>query len=166
MTRPSRPVRHADQEHRRARRLTLATAGAFAVIVSFQIALVAGAPWGTAAYGGAETGRLPNELRVASAVQACIWLLAALTALSRGGLTSPVPYTFSRPGMWALTALLAIGAVMNAASSSPWERYGWAPFILALSILSMRLARSRIPSTPSTTASHRRARATRDHESQ
>jgi hypothetical protein len=145
MPRTFTPVRHADQQHRRARRLTLATAGAFAVVVGFQLALVAGAPWGSAAYGGAETGRLPGELRVASAIQAFIWILAALTALSRGGLASPVPYTFSRPGMWALTALLAIGAVMNAASPSPWERYAWAPFILVLCLLSMRLARSGIP---------------------
>jgi hypothetical protein len=141
----STTARDADQQHRRARRLTLVTAGAFAVVVAFQLALVGGAPWGSAAYGGAETGRLPSELRVASAVQAFIWILAALTALSRGGLTSPVPYTFSRPGMWVLTALLAIGAVMNAASPSPWERYAWAPFILVLCILSTRLARSRIP---------------------
>jgi hypothetical protein len=144
MPRTFTPVRHADQQHRRARRLTLATAGSFGLVVVFQLALVAGAPWGSAAYGGAESGRLPGELRVASALQALIWILAGLTALSRGGLTSPVPYTFSRPGMWALTALLAIGAVMNAASPSPWERYAWAPFILVLCILSIRLARSRI----------------------
>jgi hypothetical protein len=31
---------------------------------------------------------------------------------------------------------------MNAASSSPWERFGWAPFTLALSILCVLLARS------------------------
>jgi hypothetical protein len=132
--------RNATRHDRRL--MTLATAGAFAVVVAFQLALVAGAPWGAAAYGGADTGRLPSELRVASGVQALFWVFAAMVALSRGGLTSPVPYALSRWVMWVLTALLVVGAVMNAASSSPWERYGWAPFILALAALSLRLARS------------------------
>jgi hypothetical protein len=38
--------------------------------------------------------------------------------------------------MWALTALLAVGTVMNAASSSRWERFGWAPLVLGLTVVS------------------------------
>jgi hypothetical protein len=133
----------ADLQERPDRRLPLVTAGAFAVVVAFQVALVAGAPWGAAAYGGADRGHLPGELRVASGVQALFWLFAALTALARGGLPSPIPYAFSRRAMWVLTTLLVVGTILNAASSSPWERYGWAPFILALAALSLRLARTK-----------------------
>jgi len=121
-------------------------AGGLATVMAFQVSLIAGAPWGVAAYGGSQTGQLPTDLRVASTLQAAFWLLATLTVLSRGGLTTgPVPYSFSRRAVWALTAILAVGAVMNAASSSNWERFGWAPFVLALTILSLRLARSPIP---------------------
>jgi hypothetical protein len=59
---------------------------------------------------------------------------------------SPISYAFSRRAIWALTVLLAAGAVMNAASSSPWERFGMAPFIVAMTALSWRLARSGYPS--------------------
>ena len=129
----------------RARPLAALLACGLAVIVAFHVLLVAGAPWGAAAYGGSQTGQLPTELRVASAFQAAFWLLAALTALSRGGLTTgPLWSAFSKRAVWVLTAVLVVGAVINAASSSNWERFGWAPFVLALAILSLRLARSPI----------------------
>jgi hypothetical protein len=124
-------------------RLAAVAAGGFTVIAAFQLALAAGAPMGSAALGGLHPGRLPSELRVVSALAAAFWLLAALTALSRGGIgRSPIPYSFSRRGMWALTALLAVGTVMNAASSSRWERFGWAPLVLGLTLVCLQLARS------------------------
>jgi len=131
-----------DRQGRRDGRLALVVASGFGVVVAFQVALVAGAPWGAAAYGGANHGPLPAELRAASIVVGFFWLLAGLTALSRGGLASPIPYSFSRRAMWGLTVVLAIGFVMNAASSSPWERFGWAPFILGLAVGCLRLSRS------------------------
>jgi hypothetical protein len=116
----------------------------FAVVVVFEVCLAAGAPWGPAAFGGADSGRLSTELRTASVFAAGFWLLAALTALVRGGVVaSPFSHAFTRRVMWGLTILLAAGTVMNAASSSPWERYGWAPFVFGLTVLSWRLARSR-----------------------
>jgi hypothetical protein len=131
-------------QRRAVRQLAAAAAGGFAAVAGFQLSLAAGAPLGAAAWGGLHPGRLPSDLRVASAVAAVFWLLAALTALSRGGIARlPVPYAFSRWAVWALTALLAFGSVLNAASSSRWERYGWAPFVLALTLVCLRLARSR-----------------------
>jgi hypothetical protein len=128
---------------RSARGVAAVLAAGLGIVVSFQLALVAGAPWGAAAWGGAENGQLPGALRVASTIQAAFWLLALLTVLSRGEITTAaVPSSISRHAMWPLTAVLAVGAVMNAASSSDWERYGWAPFVLALAVLSFRLARS------------------------
>ena len=125
------------------RRLASVVATGFAVVVVFEVCLAAGAPWGSAAFGGADPGRLSTELRIASAFAAGFWSLAALTALARGGVVAlPIGHAFSRRAMWGLTVLLAAGTVMNAASSSPWERFGWAPFTLGLTVLSWRLARS------------------------
>ncbi|SFT86917.1 hypothetical protein SAMN05660657_03603 [Geodermatophilus amargosae] len=91
---------------------------------------------------------------MASTFSAALRLLATLTVLSRGGVTTvPVPYSFSARAFWALTAILGVGAVTIAASPSNWERFGWAPFVLVLAVLSLRRARSpidghgRIPDT-------------------
>jgi hypothetical protein len=144
--RGERPAARMQSSDPRQRRLALVTAGGFAAVVAFQLALVAGAPWGSAAWGGTTPGRLPTELRTASAFAGCFYLAAALTALARGGVAaSAVPHTFSRRAMWALTAVLAVGTVLNAASPSRWERYGWAPFVMGLTILSLQLARSGRP---------------------
>jgi hypothetical protein len=136
-------MNRSNGQRRAARRLAAVAAGGFGAIAVFELVLAAGAPLGSAAWGGAHPGRLPPEFRAASALAAGFYLLAALTALARGGIAwSPIPYSFSRRGMWVLTALLAVGTVMNAASSSRWERFGWAPLILALAIVCLRLARS------------------------
>jgi len=45
-----------------------------------------------------------------------------------------------------LVGLLGVGALMNFASSSPWERFAWAPFTLVLFIFGVVLARSGLPS--------------------
>ena len=129
----------------RASRSAVLLSCGLASVVAFQAALVAGAPWGAAAWGGAQTGQLPAELRVGYALQAAIWSLLTLTVMSRGGIPSPVPHSFSRRAIWLVTSLLAVGAVMNAASSSRWERFGWAPLLLVLAVLSFRLARSPRP---------------------
>jgi hypothetical protein len=135
----------------------------FTVIVVFEVCLAAGAPWGSAAFGGADPGRLSDELRIASVVAAAFWSLAALTALARGEVTtSPIGYAFSRRAMWGLTLLLVAGTVMNAASSSPWERYGWAPYILGLTVMTWRLARS--PRHDESCPVHRHAPACHDQD--
>ena len=101
-----------------------ATVG-FLVIAAFQLALALGAPLGRAAWGGAHE-RLPARLRVASAVAVGIWLLAALVILQRAGVpVVPLPDVVAQWGAWIVVGLLAVGAIMNFASSSPWERFGW-----------------------------------------
>jgi hypothetical protein len=118
-------------------------AGGCAVVVAFEVALTLGAPFGAAALGGADTGRLSNELRVVTAAAAVLWTASALLALGRGGYrAAPLPRAVSWWGTWALVCLLGVGALMNFASSSSWERFGWGPFTLAMCALCVVLARS------------------------
>ncbi|MGH2526468.1 MAG: hypothetical protein ACRDG2_06945 [Actinomycetota bacterium] len=112
----------------------------FVGIAAFQAAIAAGAPLGRAAWGGTHV-RLPQRLRVASAGAVAFWIVAALVVLARAGFdASPVPFSASRWATWILVVLLAIGAVMNAASRSPWERFLWAPIALVLGVLCLALA--------------------------
>lgn len=128
------------------RRLAQAAAAGFGIVVAFQVSLALGAPFGAAAWSGAHPGVLPDELRVASSVSAVVWLFAAVVVLARGGMGLPLPPRLALGGTRALLALLGVGAVMNAASSSPWERFGWAPFVVVLVVLVALLAR-RMPRT-------------------
>ena len=72
-----------------------------------------------------------------------MWLLAAAIVLGRAGsdLIS-LPAGVLRRGTWILVGLLVVGALMNVASKSPWERYLWGPFAFVLAILCFIVARS------------------------
>lgn len=81
--------------------------------------------------------------------QTVLWLFAALLVLARGGYASiPLPKAVPVAGAWVLVALLGLGVLMNFASSSPWERFGWGPFTLVLFALGVALARSGLPARP------------------
>jgi hypothetical protein len=125
------------------------TVSGFLIVAFFQVTLALGAPFGSAALGGANAGRLPPELRLATTVVAAFWVLAAVHALSRGGLTKRFPRLGNRRFTWVLVGVTALGVLMNAASSSPWERYGWAPYTLFLMVVCLILARSDRVSDPS-----------------
>ena len=114
----------------------------FLTIAAFQAALAFGAPLGRAAWGGKRT-HLRTGLRVASAVAVAFWSLAAAEVLARARVDAPfVPDVVARWGTWILVIVLFVGAVMNAASSSSWERFLWAPLALVLAVLCFVLARS------------------------
>ncbi len=124
------------------RAAAVAAAFGFLVIAAFQAALAAGAPLGRAAWGGKAT-HLPNRLRIASGVAVVFWLLAALVVLARAGFdVAPVPDAIARWGTWALVVLLPIGALMNFASSSSWERFLWGPLAAAMAVLCFVVAQS------------------------
>lgn len=127
-------------------RAALFLAGGLLIVAAFQTALTLGAPFGAAALGGTNPGQLTGALRLVSGVGAIVWLCAAVLVLARGGwVVVPLPDAVSRRATWGLAGLLAVGALMNAASSSPWERYGWGPFTLALFVLCVVLVRSAPP---------------------
>ncbi len=119
----------------------LAAAG-FVGIALFQVALALGAPLGRAAWGGAHRV-VPAQLRRASAVAAAVWLVAAVLILARAGvLELPLPEIVVTVGAWALVVLSGLGALVNLASSSPWERFGWAPYAATMGVLSLVVALS------------------------
>jgi hypothetical protein len=113
----------------------------FIALAAFQLALALGAPLGRAAWGGTYD-QLPTALRIASAFAVGVWILAALVVLRRAGLRiSPLPAAVARWGTWILVGLLPLGALMNFASRSPWERFGWGPVALILAVLCLLVAR-------------------------
>lgn len=125
-----------------ARAAAMAAAVGLAGIVLFQLALVAGAPLGRAAWGGIHAGSLPTGWRVASGVAGLVWTAAALLLLRRGGWgPHAVPEALARWGTWTIFGLLLVGALMNIASASGWERYFWGPYALTVAGLCLLAAR-------------------------
>ena len=123
----------------------IAAAAGFLAIAAFQVALVLGVPLGRAAWGGTYT-QLPMGLRVASALAVGVWVLAALIVLGRAGFQiSPLPSALARWGTWILVGVLPLGALMNLASPSSWERFLWGPVALMLAVLCLVLAQGTTP---------------------
>lgn len=115
---------------------------ATSVVVGFQVALAAGAPWGEYAMGGRVPGRFPPAMRVAAAVQAAVLALLALVVLDAGGVLS-LGWTAAIPWLaWVPVAVSAVSLLMNAASRSPRERRTWVPVALVLLASSLVVALS------------------------
>jgi hypothetical protein len=137
--------RHINDQPVRAR-VAVVLAGGLLIVTAFQAALTFGAPLGAAALGGTNSGQLPDSLRLVTGVSTVLWLLAALLVLARGGYALiSLPEAVSRVGTWVLVGLLGLGTLMNFASSSLWERFGWGPFTLVLLMLGVVLVRSGVP---------------------
>ena len=106
----------------------------------FQAALVAGAPLGRMAWGGAHTV-LPNSLRIASAVSIALYALFAYTALARADLAPAlINNTVTSVSTWVLTAYFALGILMNGISRSKPERLVMTPTVVVLTALYLVLS--------------------------
>jgi len=114
-----------------------------AVVILFQLALAAGAPWGGVAMGGQFPGQLPAELRVAAVVQALLLAAFGLVVLARAGMLLPRWRSFSRYAVWGVVAFSAIATALNLATPSTWERLIWAPVAIAMLVCSFLVARAR-----------------------
>jgi len=110
------------------------------LLVVFQLALVAGAPWGRFAWGGQHEGVLPARLRVGSVVSIVLYTLFGLIALDRSGVLVWLPAGVSQVAMWVVFAILALGTVMTALSRSKPERFVMTPVALVLAILALIIA--------------------------
>ncbi|MBP2216881.1 hypothetical protein [Arthrobacter sp. CAN_C5] len=124
------------REHRPASRPGKAAAALLMVVAGFQASLAGGAPWGAAAYGGANSGVLPDSLRTSSAITAVAYLFLAAVAG-----TSWVPVGIRRRFMYGASVLMVIGVVLNIASPSFIERIIWVPVTILLVITLWRAAR-------------------------
>jgi len=118
------------------------------VIVIFQLALAAGAPWGAAAYGGRaaqDDGRLPLKYRVASAGTAVILTGALWLVLAAGAVISSARLSENLlgVGVWVLAGLFALNTVGNFAGRHPAERWGAGGVTAALTILCIWIAATR-----------------------
>jgi hypothetical protein len=115
----------------------------FASLAVFQAALAAGAPWGHAAWGGADA-YLSAGQRGASAVAAVIYVAATLIVLCRAGIIWPGRSNAAlfRRGTWFFAVAMAIGAVPNFASQSRWENVIFGPLALVLAALCIVVARA------------------------
>jgi hypothetical protein len=118
------------------------------LVVAFQVALAAGAPWGAAAFGGRfvqSEGRLTPRYRVNSAVAAlaltgAAWLiLVAGSVIGRG----PVPEKVLTATMWALAAIFALNALGNLFGRHPVERFGASALAALLTALCLVVALAR-----------------------
>jgi len=118
------------------------TAIGLGTIAAFQAALAVGVPWGRAAWGGA-SATLQPDLLFASGVAAVVWLLAAAVVVGLADYWAPAWNAAFHRATWLLAPMLALGAVVNFASSSAWERFGWGPLALTLAVSCLLLATSR-----------------------
>jgi len=110
------------------------------IVVAFQLALAAGAPWGAAAYGGraARTdGRLLTRHRIASAVAAVVLMGSGWLVLAAGSVVGPgsLPDEALTGGVWVLVGLLALNTVGNLAARHPLERWGAGGLTAVLTVL-------------------------------
>jgi hypothetical protein len=97
------------------------------LVVAFQLALAAGAPWGAYAMGGAFPGILPVGMRLAAVVQAAVLsFLAAIVLTSAGaappGLAGLPPWT-----IWIAVGVAGLALLLNVITRSAGERRIWAP---------------------------------------
>ncbi|MGH3148513.1 MAG: hypothetical protein ACRDTR_22255, partial [Rubrobacter sp.] len=145
-SRTSKGVRAVDalpsSSARTGRLAAAAAAFGFVGVATFQFALAAGAPWGQAAWGGAQAN-LPTTLRLASGIAVAVYAAASLIVLGRAGYWGRGSFSaLFRLGTWFLAFAMALGALLNFASQSRWENYLWGPVALTLAILCAVVARS------------------------
>ena len=109
-------------------------------VVTFQLALALGAPWGSYAMGGAFPGRFPATMRAAAIGQAVVLVLMAAVVLSRTGLVLPGWTAASRWLIWVVVAFGATGVVLNAITPSAGERRVWLPMAFIMLACSLTVA--------------------------
>lgn len=110
------------------------------VVVAFQIALAAGAPWGEYAMGGAAAGQFPPALRVSALVQAALIAGMAMVVLARAGLILPGWSRASRWLIWLVVAFVGLSLFLNLITPSAGERAIWAPTLVLLLVTSAMVA--------------------------
>jgi hypothetical protein len=104
-----------------------------------QLLLVAGAPLGRFAWGGAHVV-LPRTLRIGSAVSVALYAVFALLMLQAAGVFAVLPRGLAGVAIWVVTVWLAVGIAMNAVSPSRAERLLRTPTSVVLAVVCLVLA--------------------------
>jgi len=99
----------------------------------FQAALIAGAPIGNYAWGGAHTV-LPASLKIGSAVSIILYAIFIIIVLSRVEILTLLNDSVANTGVWVLAVYFYIGVLMNGISRSKSERHLMTPVALVLAI--------------------------------
>lgn len=120
-------------------RLLLIPTILLSILTIFQVLLIAGLPWGRAAWGG-QYEVLPTSLRIGSVTSIGLYILFYWVLRRR--LQRP-DSRFARVALWLMIAYSFIGVVMNLLSSSIWEKTIWAPVALVLAITYLRVYRAK-----------------------
>ncbi len=115
---------------------TVLTAG----VVVFQLALASGAPWGSYAMGGTDSGEYTAALRVLAVVQVVVLILLALVVLSRAGIVLPRWSHVSRWAIWVVVAWCVVSLFLNLITPSAGERAIWAPVAFVMLVASLLVA--------------------------
>lgn len=126
-----------------AKMITTIAAIAFVVLATlaalFQLALVAGAPWGEVTLGGRYKGALPPRMRAAPLVSAVVLLAFAAVVLARAELAFGSHGGASRL-IWVVVAYCVLGSLMNFVTPSKRERALWLPVVAAMLACSLVVA--------------------------
>ena len=110
------------------------------VVVLFQLALAAGAPWGHLAMGGKYPGQFPAKMRVLSVFNAAILLAMGGVVATRAGLILPDVSDLSVWAIWIVVVFVGLSAVANLATPSKPERALWGPVSIVKVICALIVA--------------------------
>jgi len=120
---------------------------AIAAVMIFQIAVLAGAPYGAYTQRGRHPGVLPLAGRIVAAVSFLVLAVMAAALLARAGLgpLAGADPTLLRPLWWGSLAVAILSAVANLRSPSADERRMFGP-VSVLIILAFVLSAGSAPS--------------------
>lgn len=109
-------------------------------LMSFQLLLVLGRPYGEYAWGG-QHKVLPIGYRVGSVIAISIYIVSIIILLDKAGLISVISDTaISQYGIWVLFIYFLIGIPLNAISRSKPERNTMTPIASLLCFLLLVVA--------------------------
>ena len=111
-----------------------------AVVVSFHLAMAAGAPWGHLTMGGQWPGAFPGPLRIVAVANAALLAVLAVVVLGRAGvLAIAVP----KWAVWGVVGFLGLGVFVHIITPSAAERALWLPQLLVMLVCAVVVARGR-----------------------
>ena len=111
-----------------------------AIVVLFQLALAAGAPWGHLAMGGKYPGRFPARIRFLSVFNAVVLLALGGVVAARAGVLLLGIRDLSAWAIWIVVVFGALSMVANLVTSSKPERALWGPVSIVMLICSLIVA--------------------------